>query len=119
MIIPVAILNGSIREKLLIPLLGERIALPFSGISLCILIFLISFAFIPKLGQGTEKTYWIIGGLWGGLAFLFETVLGLATGKTIEDLLSAYDLTTGNLWTIILLFTVIVPRLIARFRYLT
>ena len=59
--IPLAILNGGFREIFLSPRLGESYAQPISGIILLILIFFVSFIFIPRIGNGSEKTYWKIG----------------------------------------------------------
>ena len=115
-IIPLAILNGGLREAFLTPRLGETCAQPVSGIILLILLFLISFIFIPRIGKGTPKTYWKIGILWVILTIVFETILGLAMGDTFTELLKAYDITTGNLWFLIVLSTGIMPWLVAKIK---
>lgn len=113
MIIPAAILNGGIREKILAPLLGSY-ALPVSGITLCLIIFLISLIFMPKIGKGSKKTYARIGLLWLILTVLFETALGLVLGQTIPEIMKAYDVTTGNLWLLVVLFIGFVPLLTSK-----
>jgi hypothetical protein len=113
-IIPLAILNGGLRENFLTPWLRENYAQPVSGIILCLLIFIVSFVFIPRIGKGEAKTYWKIGFLWIGLTLVFETLLGLALGGSFGELLQAYDITTGNIWLIVVIFTGIVPWLIAK-----
>jgi hypothetical protein len=115
-IIPLAILNGGLREAFLTPRLGETCAQPISGIILLILLFLISFILIPRIGKGTPKTYWKIGILWVILTIVFETILGLAMGDTLTELLKAYDITTGNLWFLIILSTGIIPWLVAKIK---
>ena len=115
-IIPLAILNGILREFVIVPLIGIKYALPISGIILCLLIFIVSLIFIPKLGKGTKKTYWIIGGLWVVLTIFFETIMGLASGNNLSELIKAYDITTGNLWLLVVLFVGIAPWLIARIK---
>jgi len=115
-IIPLAILNGALREAFLTSWLGESCAQPVSGIILCLLIFIVSFIFIPRIGKGEEKTYWKIGILWIVLTIVFETIFGLATGIGFSELLKAYDITTGNLWLIIVIFTGIVPWLTAKIK---
>ncbi len=115
-IIPLAILNGGLREKIIIPLIGEKFGLPLSGILLCLLIFLLCYIFIPRIGKGISKNYWRIGLLWLLLTVAFETVFGLLSGNTLLELLRAYDITTGNLWLMVVLFTGIAPWLAAKSR---
>ncbi len=117
-IIPFAILNGGLREKVLIPLIGAEYAFPISGLILCLLIFILCYTFIPRIGKGTTKTYWLIGLLWLLLTITFETVFGLISGNTLPELLKAYDITTGNLWLLVVLFTGIAPWLAAKIRKL-
>ncbi len=117
-IIPLAILNGGLREKVIIPLLGEKYGLPLSGILLCLLIFILCYIFIPRIGKGITKTYWQVGLLWMLLTIAFETVFGLLSGNTLPELLNAYDITSGNLWLLVVLFTSIAPWLAAKSRNL-
>ena len=115
-IIPLAILNGALREKVINPLIGEKYGLPLSSISLCCIIFVLCWFCIPLIGKGTAKTYWLIGLWWVILTVLFETGLGLLIGSTFAELVTAYDITTGNLWLSCVLFTGIAPRLIAKIK---
>jgi len=117
-IIPCAILNGAFREAIINPLIGERYSQPLSGVLLCIILFVICWFFIPKIGRGIAKKYWIIGLLWVFLTILFETCFGLLTGDSLAELLRAYDITSGNLWSLIVLFTGIAPWLTAKTRRL-
>ena len=115
-IIPLAILNGALREGFIEPLIGESFARPISGIILCLLVFILSFIFIPKLGKGTNKAYLLIGVLWVFSTIIFETVLGLLIGMSFNEIIKAYNVTTGNLWLIVVIFIGIVPILIAKIR---
>ena len=117
-IIPLAILNGAFREMFLMSWIGERYAEPVSGIILCLLIFIVSWIFIPRIGKGEQKTYWKIGILWIALTIVFETIFGLAIGNTFMELIKAYDVTTGNFWLLVVLFTGIAPWLVAKKRKL-
>jgi hypothetical protein len=117
-IIPLAILNGGVRDYFLTPWIGENRALPVSGITLCLLIFIVSVLFIPLIGKGKASTYWKIGLLWIVLTIVFETFFGLAMGNSLDELLKAYDVTTGNLWLLVVLFTGVTPWLAARARKL-
>jgi hypothetical protein len=115
-IIPLAILNGGLRETFLTPRLGESCAQPISGLILCLLIFIVSFIFIPRIGKGEQKMYWKIGLLWVVLTIVFETGFGLAIGNSFGKLLKAYDITTGNLWLIVVVFIGIAPWLVAKIK---
>ena len=115
-IIPLAILNGAFREVFLTPRLGESYAQPVSGTILLLLLFSVSFLFIPRIGKGASKTYWKIGGLWVIMTIVLETILGLAMGDTLTEWLQAYDVTTGNLWLLVVLFTGVTPWLVAKIK---
>ena len=116
-IIPLAILNGGLRDEIIFPLLGE-LALPISCILLCILIFIISIIFIPRLGKHSKKKYLTVGILWIVLTVIFEFLIGFAMGNSFAELINAYDITTGNLWSLVVLFTGISPLLAAKTRKL-
>ena len=115
-IIPLAILNGGLKQELIAPAIGEKFANPISGIILCLLIFIVSFLFIPRLGNGERKTYIKMGLLWVLLTVIFETALVLLTGGTFNEVVIAYNITTGNLWSIVVIFTGIVPLLVAKIK---
>jgi len=113
-IIPLAFLNGGLREMVINPLIGEKYGQSISGVLLCIIIFAVCWLCIPRIGTGTTKTYCIIGLWWILLTILFETGFGLLIGNTFTELLKAYDITTGNLWLLVVLFLGIAPWLSAK-----
>lgn len=116
-IIPVSIINGILRESAVAPLIGEKLALPASGLTLSLMIFIICLAFIPLLGKGNRKDYINIGLFWLGLTVIFEFIFGLLVmKKTFADLIKAYNFTSGNLWLFVVLFIAIVPWLSAKIR---
>jgi len=117
-IIPLAILNGGMREMVINPLIGERVGLPLSGVLLCILVFFLCWFCIPRIGRGTTKVYLLIGLWWIVLTVLFETVLGLLIGNSFTEVTNAYDMTTGNIWLLVVLFIGIAPWLSAKTRRL-
>ena len=114
-IVPLAILNGILREALLGSLLGNA-ALPLSGVLLCGLILLWSLWRIPRLGVQPDRVYRQIGLLWLAATLLFETGMGLADGSSLTELLAAYDLRTGNLWLLVVLTTGCAPWIAAHLR---
>ena len=116
--IPVAILNGGLREHVLARALGhvlaralgEKWALPLSGIILSACIFLITWLLLPRTVKAlSSKDSLRIGICWVFLTIAFEFVSGLAGGSTITELLAAYNPLTGNLWLLVLAATLLSP----------
>ncbi len=116
LIIPLAIFNGLLRDTVLAPELGKHVALPASGVLLCLLILLVATLILPRMVHGTAKVFWRIGLLWMALTIAFEFTFGLATGAGFDKMLTAYDVTTGNLWSLVVLFTAIAPWLGAKIK---
>jgi len=115
--IPIAILNGLLREKCLVPLLGQRLALPLSGISCTIFFFLLTYYTLPWLGQLRSGHYRLIGIAWLVMTVAFEFLFGrLVVHKPWGELLQAYDPTSGNLWLPVLATIAVSPYLTARLR---
>ena len=115
-IVPAAILNGIFRETVLVFFVGTSVALPLSGLLLCGLILLISVLGMPFLGKVDGPTCKKIGLFWMMLTIGFEFGFGYFSGKTGQELLSAYDPRTGNLWLLIIIFVSISPWLGAKIR---
>ena len=55
-------------------------------------------------------------GVWAGLAIVFECLLGFALGRSRADLLAAYDVTSGNLWLLVVVCVGCAPWLAAKLR---
>ena len=100
LIIPLAMLNGMARESLMQPLLGWY-ALPASGLVLCAMVLALTWFFVPQLGIKGFRQFALVGLVWAGLAIVFECLLGFALGRSRADLLAAYDVTSGNLWLLV------------------
>ncbi len=113
--IPAAILNGGLREHVLAGAVGEKWALPLSGIILSACIFLITWLLLPRAVKAlSSKDSLRIGICWVFLTIAFEFVSGLAGGSTITELLSAYNPLTGNLWLLVLAATLLSPVMAGR-----
>lgn len=117
LIMPLAILNGILREILISPLLGYRIALPLSGILLALLILGLTWTALPMLGPLAARRCRMIGTGWLALTVAFEFGFGrMVAGKSWSDLLQAYDVMSGNLWPAVLAVTAAAPWLMAKLR---
>lgn len=111
--IPVAILNGGLREYVLVRFVGEDAALPMSGITLSIFIFLVTWLVLPRLSKCCcMKDCLAMGGGWVLSTVVFESVMGVAEGSTVSEIFAAYNLSTGNLWVLVLATTMLSPALL-------
>ena len=116
-ILVLAILNGTLREKFLIPSFGTFTALIVSGLILSVLIFLVALIAIPGFGSLSTKEYWLIGLGWLVMTLIFEFSFGLfVEHKALSELLEAYTFKGGNIWPLVLASTLVSPWLAAHLR---
>jgi len=115
---PLGILNGGLRVYITEPLLGSNLALPLSGIILSVLIFVVVYFLIPKIGNCKTIEYIIIGVVWVFLTNLFDLLIIFFENGTVSDLIRMYDVTTGNLWSVVVIVTFVSPILVAKIRKL-
>jgi len=116
-ILVLAILNGTLREKALIPAMGSFGALISSGIVLSVCIVLVAFLTAPWYGTLPSSQYWLLGLFWLFLTLLFEFSFGrFVQHKDWAQLLEAYTFKGGNIWPVVLAVTLLSPWLAARLR---
>jgi hypothetical protein len=116
-ITPLAILNGALREYLLLPLLGTS-AYPLSGILLAMCIFIVSYILIPRLGRGDKRAYITMGLVWVLATLIFETLVGIIIGTSFIEMLETYNIFTGNLWLFIVILIGFIPTIVAKMKKL-
>ena len=103
-IVPLAVLNGVLREALLRPAFGPVRARIISGVLLSAVVFLFTLATIGWLPRSAGRTYVAVGALWVGCTIAFEVGFGrLLAGKSWADLGQAYSFKGGELWPVVLL----------------
>jgi len=113
----VAIANAGLREKVVTPFIGSTAALPLSGVTLSLFIFLLSLVFVPWFGKLEAGGYFKIGLLWVVLTLCFEFVLGhFVLGKTWSEVMQVFNVTRGDLFSLVLLSSLLSPWLAARLR---
>ena len=115
MIIPLAVLNGALRDFALRSLLGWY-ALPVSGVLLCGMILLLAWLRVPRFVRGGSRQLALAGVVWAVLAVIFECMLGIALNRQWVDLAAAYDVSSGNLWLLVVVCVGCAPWLAARMR---
>ncbi len=116
-ILVLAILNGILREKVLIPALGSFTGFLVSGAVLSFCIFLVAFAAVPWYGPLAIHHWLKVGLFWLLLTLTFEFSFGLfVQNKTWAELFDAYTFRGGNIWPIVLVATFISPWVAAKIR---
>ncbi|MGE5927645.1 MAG: hypothetical protein ACM357_09835 [Gemmatimonadota bacterium] len=110
-ILVAANLNGALREFVLRPLLGPRVAPVMSTLLLCVLILGIARLSVRWMAPPGAGAAWRIGLVWLVLTLAFEFLAGrYLFGDTWERLLSEYDVTAGRLWVLVPITTLLAPR---------
>ena len=103
--------NGALREFVLRPSLGPRVAPVVSTLLLCGLILLLARLSVGWIAPAGPPAAWRVGILWLVLTLAFEFLAGrYLFGDTWERLLSDYDVTAGRLWILVPITTLIAPR---------
>jgi len=95
-ILVLAVINGIIREMLIIPALGSTYALILSGVLLMLLIVGVTYLALPWMQARKAKHLILIGLGWFCLTLVFEFSFGLLQGKSIPELLNAYTFKGGQ-----------------------
>ena len=111
--IPIAIINGSLRNFGYGPYMSELLAHQISSI-IGVLLFAAYFWLLNKRWTMTNtKQSLQIGASWLILTILFEFVFGhYVMGHTWAHLLTDYNIFAGRLWSFVLLWTAIGPYVI-------
>jgi len=112
-----AVGNGFIRDLVMAPRFGAGLALPLSGISLSVIVFAVTYIAFGFLRAPEKPACLLIGVQWVLMTLAFEWIFGsLVAGKPWMDLLQLFDVTRGNLFSLVLLVTLSSPYLVARIK---
>ena len=112
-----AMVNGGLRESVLLPHLGTTPAYLLSGTLLALVILGITLGCIRWLGIRSPSDALRTGAFWLLLTLGFEFGFGhLVQGRPWPVLLEAYTFQDGNLWPLVLLVTLFAPLIALRIR---
>ena len=117
-ILILAVLNGGLREAILIPNLGTVAGNIMSGVFLSVLILTVTYISLPWLNVAHPVELITIGLGWLALTLLFEFSFGLWQGKSWQVMFEAYTFNNGNIWLIVLMVTTLAPYLATKLREL-
>ncbi|HVX89104.1 MAG TPA: hypothetical protein VG940_09270 [Gemmatimonadales bacterium] len=110
-----AVLNGGLRERWLVPALGPLRAHQVSTLLLAALILGATWCTIRWIGPGTRRDALTIGALWLGLTLAFEFLAGhFLFHRPWPALLADYDLSQGRIWILVPVVTFLAPTLCRR-----
>jgi len=116
-ILLLAVLNGALRQGLLIPRIGERAGHIVSTLLLSAIILGTTWLLLPWIETASARDAWIIGALWVVLTIAFEFLGGhYLFGDSWEQLLAEYNLAQGRIWILILMTTLLAPVLVRTWR---
>ena len=115
-ILVLAVLNGALREAILIPKLGKAPGLVLSGALLSALIVVVAYLSLPWLDTRRPAALAGIGLGWLALTLVFEFSFGLWQGKSWHVMLDAYRFKDANIWPAVLVVIAIAPYLAANVR---
>jgi hypothetical protein len=108
--IPVAFLNGSIREYFYKPVLGELAAHQISCLIGSLAFFTVGYFRLRKLVSQVENKYlWVTGAVWVIMTVIFEFGIGYFSGQSSERLLHDYNVFKGRFWSFVLLAIFLTP----------
>jgi hypothetical protein len=113
----VAMINGGLRDFTYGRHLPELLANQLSCLSGSILLGVVMFLFVRRWPPVSTRQAWLIGLFWTGLTMAFEFLFfHYVGGRSWAELLANYDVMSGRLWPLILLWVAVAPYFFHRFR---
>lgn len=112
-----AVINGVVRESLLTPSLGSDIALPISGITLSLIILVVTYLTFNFLQLTTRAQCLMVGAQWVAMTLLFEFCFGhYVTGKPWHEIFQVFNVMAGDLFLLVLLTCFSAPLLVSKMK---
>ena len=105
-----AILNGTLRVYVIIPIAGDYIGHVISSLILSAIIFVSTYFFVKKKNLATSNYLVTIGALWILMTIAFEFLFGhYVMNHSWEKLFADYNIFTGRVWMLVLFVTFLSP----------
>jgi len=112
-----AVINGSFRDAVLTPRLGEHESHVIGTITLCTAILIVTWLTINWMRPAKSTDALLIGGVWVLMTVGFEFLVGhYVFGTSWARLLADYDLLGGRVWLLVLATVAFAPLTMARAR---
>jgi len=108
----IASINGALREVVLIPRTGDVVGRVISTLLLSAFIVILTWLTIGWIGPGTANQAWLVGIVWVLLTLAFEFLAGhYLFHNSWSSLLADYNVLRGRIWVLVLVTTLVAPRL--------
>lgn len=115
--VPIAILNGLLRELWYKEFLGELSAHQLSALSFILLFGLYVWFVLPWIALPSSGAAWTLGLVWLAITVAFEFLFGhYVMGHPWERLVHDYNLLAGRVWVLVLVWIVLAPTAFYRIR---
>ena len=112
-----AVGNGVFRESVLVPGVGHSLAQPLSGITLSVIVFVVTYLSFSFFGKQSVLDYVLMGVQWVVMTLLFEVVFGhYLLERSLSEILQVFDIRNGNLFLIVLTVTLLSLLLVAKIK---
>lgn len=109
--IVIAFINATLRQLVFVKHVSELKAHQLSTITLIILCSLYVWIIFPFLNIQNAKQALLTGLLWTILTITFEFTLGRLTSKSWSYLLEDYNVITGHIWLLFIIYLFLLPYL--------
>lgn len=111
-----AILNASVREFLISPVVGDYWGHVASTATFVALVSAVSYLYFTRRTEHTARELVAIGGLWLVATVLFEFGFDhYVVGNSWAALLADYDLLAGRVWVLVLVTLAVAPWFFGRY----
>lgn len=116
MFIPIAIINGSVRNFFYQPIVGDLAAHQISSVTFSFLFLLFTYFFIKTSKVKIKKSESLqIGIFWLFLTIIFEFGFGhFIAGNSWQKLLFDYNIFQGRVWFLVLMIITFSPSIIIK-----
>ena len=115
----IASLNGFLREALLVPRLGDIAGRALSTLILSALVVILTWLSITWIAPASPARAWAVGVVWVALTLTFEFLAGhYLFHNPWSRLLEDYNIARGRIWILVLITTLVSPRLCAVLKHL-
>ena len=113
--IPIAIVNGLIRNSLFRRFLNELHAHQLSGITFIVFFGIYAWFILKWVKLSSNKDAIRLGSIWLGLTIAFEFLFGhFVMGNPWSRLFHDYNLVDGRVWIIVILWIAAAPFILHR-----
>jgi hypothetical protein len=119
-LLAIASINGIAREAILIPRIGDVVGRAASSLALSAFIAILTWISIRWIAPQSSQQAWSVGLIWVALTLGFEFLAGhYLFHNPWSRLLEDYNVVRGRIWILVLITTLVSPRVCAGIRTLS